>query len=51
MEKIIKIEVSEQEFNLIMGALSEVPYKASAPLLNKLHQQFIKPLEVAEESK
>lgn len=56
MEKVVKLEVSEQEFRLMLGALAELPFKTSASLLEKLQKQYMakqvmpKPAQVVPES-
>jgi hypothetical protein len=34
-----KFEVTEQEANVILKALTELPFKESATIINKLHKQ------------
>lgn len=45
MEKIIEIKVTDSEFRLIMGALTDLPYKLSARLLENLQEQYIQQKE------
>lgn len=46
MEKIIEIKLTDSEFRLIMGSLTELPFKLSAGLLDKLQQQYRSQQEV-----
>ena len=52
MEQTIKFELTVQQANVILQALSEIPFKIAQPLIQELQNQAKGqiPDEVAEES-
>ena len=50
MEKL-DLKLSEQEINVVLQALAEVPYKFSAPVLDSIYKQLPKKEEVKENDK
>lgn len=42
MEKTFKIEFTEQQLNVLNGALQETPYKYSAPLIAHINAEIQK---------
>jgi hypothetical protein len=38
-QETFKFEFKAQEINTILGALTELPYKVSAPLIEAIHKQ------------
>ena len=51
MDKIFKLEVSEQEANLVLQALGELPAKLTMQLIAKLHAQAKEQLDVSKNNK
>lgn len=53
MNKSFKIELSEQELNLVVGALAELPFKLANPIIIKIREQAEKqfPKEKVKEGK
>jgi hypothetical protein len=46
---MITLNLTEQQFRLIMAALVELPYKVSAQLLAELNKQASQPKEDADD--
>lgn len=47
METKYQLEVTEQEINIISAGLSELPFRVSAGLIQKLQQQINEQTQVA----
>lgn len=51
MEKVFKFEFTEQEVNMILTGLGELPAKQSYALLNKVQGEANKQLKTMKETK
>jgi len=47
MDKLYKLEFTEQELNIVLGGLSELPFKVSNEVINKIFTD-IKPQQQQE---
>ena len=51
VSSVHKIELTQRNLEIVMGALSELPFKISAPVISEINRQLSEQVDKPDEAK